>query len=411
MHIAQVEPVGLSVDLEEAARLERSLDHTRNVDVARAARADAPAGEMADAVDVRVLHRLEDTLGRAVLGCVVHRRDDPVEARELVLRHVDLAVRPDVRLDAREDPQLRIALAHLLDRLELRCEPAVAQVVRVVGDRVVLVAALDRRRDHLLERVLAVGRPVGVGMEIAAQLGELDERRELVSPCRLELAARLAQLRRDRLIAEELVQRVLVLRLEHVARLDGRDAVLGDREPPPHGVFTQRDVVILGTGEMLQQVAVRLGRDDAQIEAQAVVGENRRLRVAVRDHLDDPRKLREERGQLGRIGCSRDDVEVAKRLFAPPHGSGLGDVHSGRMLAQGRDDRLYRGQPVAEQTPSGVRILRLKRERLQDLLLALRAEPGQRAQALVLGGGLQLLERRDAELLPDARGGLRPEPR
>ncbi len=76
-----------------------------------------------------------------------------------------------------------------------------------------------------------------------------------------------------------------------------------------------------------------------------------------------------------------------------------------------RDDRLHRGQPVAEQPAAGVRVLRLERERLEDLLLALRAEAGQRAQPLLLGRGLQLVDRRDAELLPDARRRLRPEPR
>jgi len=54
MHVAQVEPVGLPVDLEEAADLEGLLDDASDVDVARPARADAPAGEMADAIDIRV---------------------------------------------------------------------------------------------------------------------------------------------------------------------------------------------------------------------------------------------------------------------------------------------------------------------------------------------------------------------
>ena len=65
VHVTQVEPVGLAVDLEHGPGLERALDHALDVDVARRARADPAAGEVADAVDVRVLHRLEHTLGRA----------------------------------------------------------------------------------------------------------------------------------------------------------------------------------------------------------------------------------------------------------------------------------------------------------------------------------------------------------
>src|SRR5262249_60326685 len=99
VHVAKVEPVGLTVDLEEAARCERTLDDPLDVDLARAARADPPAGEMPDAVDVGVLHGLEHALGRPVLRRVVHRGDDPVEPCELVLRHVDLAGRADARLE------------------------------------------------------------------------------------------------------------------------------------------------------------------------------------------------------------------------------------------------------------------------------------------------------------------------
>ena len=130
-------------------------------------------------VDVRVLHRLEHALGRARVGRVVHRGDDPVEQREILVGDVDLAVRADVRLDAGEDRQLREALAQRLDLLELRVQPAVAEVVRVVGDGVVLVAARDRALEHLLERALAVGRPVRVRVQVAADVAQLDELRQL----------------------------------------------------------------------------------------------------------------------------------------------------------------------------------------------------------------------------------------
>jgi hypothetical protein len=47
-------------------------------------------------------------------------------------------------------------------------------------------------------------------VQVAAQLAELDELRQLTAPRRLELAAVLAQLRWNRLVAEELVDRSLV---------------------------------------------------------------------------------------------------------------------------------------------------------------------------------------------------------
>ncbi len=98
---------------------------TRATSTSRGPRASDPATrEVPDAVHVRVLHRLEHPLGRADVGRVVHRRDDPVEQREILVRDVDLAVRADVRLDPREDAQLREPRAQLLDLLELRLQAA-----------------------------------------------------------------------------------------------------------------------------------------------------------------------------------------------------------------------------------------------------------------------------------------------
>src|SRR5579862_109937 len=333
MDIAEVEAVRLAVHLEKRPRGERALDDALDVDVARRALVDPPPGEVADAVDIRVRHRLEHALGGAVVRRVVNRRDDPVEPSEILVGHVHLAVRTDVGLDAGEDRQLREALAERLDLLELRVEAAVAEVVRVVGDRVVLVAARDRRLEHLRERVLAVGRPVRVRVEVATDVLHLDELRQLTRPRRLELAGVLPQLRGNRLVAEVLVDRVLVRGLEDLARLRVRDAVLGDRQTAPHRVLAHRDVVVLRAGEVLEEVAERLRRHDAEVEAETVARDDRRLRVAVRRYLDDPRHLDEVRGQLRRIGRTRDHVEVAERLLPPPHRTGLGHGYGrGQLL-------------------------------------------------------------------------------
>src|SRR3954447_25301124 len=55
--VREVEPVGLRVDLQEGSRLERLLDHTFAVDRRRRALVDLAVRDVADAVDVRVLHR------------------------------------------------------------------------------------------------------------------------------------------------------------------------------------------------------------------------------------------------------------------------------------------------------------------------------------------------------------------
>ena len=67
------------------------------------------------------------------------------------------------------------------------------------------------------------------------------------------------------------------------------------------------------------------------------------------------------------------------------------------------------GRPCAEQAaPLGLRAEALG-ERLEDLLLALRAEPLERSHALLLRRLAQPVERRDPELAPDPGGGLRAE--
>ena len=255
--------------------------------------------------------------------------------------------------------------------------------MRVVGDDVVLVAPRLRRAHHLCQQVA----PVGVGrvrVEVALDVGELDELRQLTASCGFELARVLAELGRDELIAEPLVHLLLFRELELLSGLDDGDRVLGDGQPVLHRALTERDVVILRAGEVLQQVAVRLGRDDTEVEAEALVRQDRRLRRPFCHHLDHPLQLREVVDQRLRIGRGRDDVEVAKGLLAPPGAAGLRHLHRRRMLPQHVDDCEQRSEPVAEQPPVG-RLLLLFRERLQDSLLGLRAQARQRAQLLLLG--------------------------
>jgi hypothetical protein len=100
--------------------------------------------------------------------------------------------------------------------------------------------------------------------------------------------------------------------------------------------------VVLRAGEVLEQISVQPGRDDAQVEAKPVVRDDRRLRLPLRGDLLDPAQLREVLGQLARLGRSGDDVEIAKRLLTASGAAGLGDFERGRMLTQNRDDGLDR---------------------------------------------------------------------
>ena len=164
----------------------------------------------------------------------------------------------------------------------------------------------------------------------------------------------------------------------------------------------------LGAGEVLEQVAVRLGRHDAEVEPQALVGDDRRLRVPLRHDLLDPGELGEVLRQRGRVAGRGDDVEVSHLLLEAAHAARLAHLVGRGMLAKNGDDSPHRRQRATEQRLL-LDLLPRRRKRAQDVLLGLRAETGERAQLLGLGGLFQVLDRRDVQLLPDAPGGLRSE--
>ena len=116
----------------------------------------------------------------------VHARLHPVELGEDVVGKVEPAVGKDVALDPAQDAERREQLVGRGDLLALAAhvvgrEPAHgADGGRVVADRDVVVAAVAGRAAHLLDARPAV-RPRRVAVQVAADLGELDERRRLAA--------------------------------------------------------------------------------------------------------------------------------------------------------------------------------------------------------------------------------------
>ena len=249
-----------------------------------------------------------------------------------------------------------------------------------------------------------------MAVHLAAKVADLDEPRQLSIARRLELASVLAQLGRDEAVAEEGVERLLVPEGLHLARLDHGDAVLGNREPAALGLLSQGHVVLLRAREVLEQIAVALGRDDAEVEAQALVRDHGCLGVTVGDDLEHPGQPDEVGRQRRRIGRCRDHVEIAERLATAARAPGLGHVDRGRVRTQCLDDLAHDGQPDPQQAAAGLVASLALGQRFQDLRLGAPADPGERPQPLPLGCGLQLRERRHAELAPDPGRGLRAQP-
>ena len=106
----------------------------------------------------------------------------PVELREDVVGEIERPVGEDVDLASAQDAKGRELLVRGGDLLALA--PDVVGVesgydsygARVVADRDVLVTEVSGRQAELENRGASV-RPGGVTVEIAADLGELDERR------------------------------------------------------------------------------------------------------------------------------------------------------------------------------------------------------------------------------------------
>ena len=104
--------------------------------------------------------------------------DPQVEPRQQLVGLVERAVVEDVDLDPLEQGEAGAAevLVDGVDDVELAGQPLGAQAVgdgqpgRVVGEHEVVVAELDGRERHLLDRRAAVG-PVGVGVQVTAQPG------------------------------------------------------------------------------------------------------------------------------------------------------------------------------------------------------------------------------------------------
>ena len=216
---------------------------------------------------------------------------------------------------------------------------------------------------------------------------------------RLELAAVLAQLRRHPVHPEQLVD--LLLGGARVRRL-GRvvcHAVFRDVEPALDGGGPERLVVLLRARQVLEQVPEVLGRDDPQVDADPVVRDRPRPRLARRVRLGDQRQRAEGLRERTRVGGGRHQVDVLARVGPAARAAGDLDALGRRLLAQRVPQRLRDLKRLGEQE------LRLRAAVLaggecqQDALLRLRAEALELADALPLRRRLQLLERSDPKLV------------
>ena len=181
-------------------------------------------------------------------------------------------------------------------------------------------------------------------------------------------------------------------------------AVLGDVQPPAHCRLAQRHVVLLGAGEVLQQIAELVGGDDPEVDLQPRVGPQPHAGLARGLGRLDQLQRRGGLGQRQRIGGGGDDVEVLDAVGHPAGRAGQLHPLGGGMGPQGVEQLLAHRQGAVEHdaAPAAVAVGLLGAlggDRGQDALLGLGAKALERADLLRGGGRLQGVERVDGELL------------
>ena len=178
-------------------------------------------------------------------------------------------------------------------------------------------------------------------VQVAADVAELDQLRQLALARRLQLAAALAQLRLDVGVAEALVDLLLGRAELDLAALGLGDPVLGDREAAGDRVLAQLHVVGLGAGEVLQQVAEGLRAATIRRSTEiAVVGLGAHAVGARFAGGGDQRVAGEVLGQRRRLLGGGDQVDVLAGLGPAPHRAGDLDPVGRRVLAQRRGQLL-----------------------------------------------------------------------
>ena len=278
----------------------------------------------------------------------------------------------------------------------------------MVGDRVVRVPAPTRRGDHLLQRREPVGE-VRVGMEVTLDVLLLHERRELPAKGRLDLAAVLAERRRDPGQAEPLVDLLLGPGHDQLTGLRVEQTVLGELQALSHRDLAGADVVGLRASEVLQRRPPDIRGDDPQVHLQPLDRADGRLRLAAGDDALDVGERCERLHDRRRLRRRHQDVDVADRLSHAPERPRVGDL--ARLLEAAESPDHVLGELHGHVDLHARAGFLDERDPAKDVLLGSVPEPAQALQAPGVDRGRELLYRGDAQVPVQEHRLLRAETR
>ena len=436
----QVEPGRRPVDLERRARRRRCLEDGVPVQVEVGPLVDDPAGGVRDDIDVRAADGVEGPSRQLVARLApphVHRRDDQVEAGQQVVVVVEPAVRAHLELAAVEEPEARhrpvghgprrllgrVPLVQRRDDAALLLHPRRVETVcdgealRVVRQHLVGVPSPSGRVGHDPDRVDAVA-PVGVRVEVALEVAERHRRRQPAVEGGRDLAAVLAQLGQDLGEAQEAVHARLVGEGPQLGVRAGRGLAVGTEphEAPlrqaPAAVARdrpQRDVVRRRAREVDEVRARLTGRHDHEVHLGPAEQRHARLRAAGAEHAVHDAEAREAGDDSLRIVRLDEQVQVADRLAPTAEGPRRDDAADARDVGQLRREVVGERLRPVDEHPSrpGLDLP----DAVEDPLLGPGRDAAQAAKPARLRRVAQVLERLDAESLPDRAHGLRPHAR
>ncbi len=226
-----------------------------------------------------------------------------------------------------------------------------AQRLGVVGDGDILIAAPPGGERHIADGGVAVA-PVGVQVQVAFEVAVFDEPGQPARSGRCDLAVVLAELRRDEVQPQELINIGFRVTLVHPAGGGLLDPVLADLHTLGNGQFPQGDIVFLGAGEVLQQVAILPVGHHAQVYLQPGVGAHRTLGGSAGDDFGHHRQAAEGAGKRRGLRRRSDDVQILNRFLHPPHAAGAGDVARPGDLLEHGNRCLRHGQYFTQEQPA-----------------------------------------------------------
>jgi hypothetical protein len=244
-----------------------------------------------------------------------------------------------------------------------------------------------------------------VHVQVAAQVGALDQRRQSARGGGLDLAAVLAQFGRNPGQPERGVDLLLGRARATAPALE--QTVLVELHALCDGQVAQPDVVRLRAGEVHQRRTAACRRDHAQVDLQAVAQHHRRARLAGLQHLRHLRMAHQLAADCAAVGRGDEQVQVADGLAPAPQAAGGHRVLHPRRLPQEPQQRLggLRGDDELEALFAACPLV----DRGGDALLGLRAKAGQRADAPVVRGAAQLRQRVHVQVLVQRAHPLGPE--